>query len=156
MVDRILCGRTSKTSGSTRGPVETICDAPSGRGGTWNQENQLVFAPDVNEGLNQISATGGTPKTITKPDARRSEQGHRWPYLAANFSGRNNVNNIFVASLDGESRLVVEAGAMPRTPIRGYLLYHRNHALVAQAFDQFRLKSRELLKRMPCSGNCPS
>ena len=139
---------------SSGGPVETICDAPSGRGGTWSQENLIVFAPDVNEGLSEIVATGGVPKKITKPDATKSEQGHRWPvflpdgkhflYLAANFSGTKNVNNILVGALEGESRLVVEAGANAAYADPGYLLYYRNHALVAQAFD---------LKRFSLSGD---
>ena len=127
------------------GPVETICDAPAARGGTWNKENLIVFAPDVNQGLSKVAATGGTPTTITKPEASRSEQGHRWPvflpdgkhflYLAANFSGLKNVNNVFVGSLDGESRFVVESGANAAYADPGYLLYYRNHALVAQPFD---------------------
>jgi serine/threonine protein kinase len=29
------------------GPVQIICDAPSGRGGTWNKDGVIVFTPDA-------------------------------------------------------------------------------------------------------------
>src|SRR5207244_1050018 len=29
------------------GPPQTLCDAPTGRGGTWNRDGVIVFAPDI-------------------------------------------------------------------------------------------------------------
>src|SRR5207247_7787033 len=29
------------------GPPQTLCNAPNGRGGTWNREGVIVFAPDI-------------------------------------------------------------------------------------------------------------
>ena len=29
----------------TGGPAQNLCDAPDGRGGTWNREGVIVFAP---------------------------------------------------------------------------------------------------------------
>lgn len=41
------------------GSPQTICDAPNGRGGSWNQDGTIVFALDYNAGLSQVRASGG-------------------------------------------------------------------------------------------------
>lgn len=130
------------------GPAQTICDAPSGRGGTWNKDGVVVFTPyaGVQGGLYRVSAAGGMPTRITTPDPNRSENSHRWPmflpdgthflYMTANFSGKKGVNAIFVGSLDSnEKRFVVEANANAAYAAPGYLLFLREKTLLAQRFD---------------------
>jgi Tol biopolymer transport system component len=130
------------------GPVQTLCDAPSGRGGTWNKDGVIVFTPDarLGGGLYRVSASGGTPTPISNPDGSRGEQSHRWPmflpdgthylYMAANFSGRKGVDAIFVGSLDSnEKRFVVEATANAAYAAPGYLLFYHDKTLLAQRFD---------------------
>ena len=79
------------------GQVQVLCDAPNGRGGTWNRDGVIVFTPDALGGLSRVSSSGGSPVEMTKPDPTRFETSHRWPvflpdgkhflYLAANFTG---------------------------------------------------------------------
>ena len=137
------------------GPVQIICDAPSGRGGTWNKDGVIVFTPDatLGNGLYRVSASGGIPKQISRPDPSRGEESHRYPmflpdgshylYLAANFSGRKEeVDAIFVSSLDtNEKRFVTAATANAAYAAPGYLLFCRGKTLLAQRFDlkQFAL-----------------
>jgi serine/threonine protein kinase/Tol biopolymer transport system component len=133
------------------GPVQTLCDAPSGRGGTWNKDGVIVFTPDaqLGEGLYRVSASGGTPTQISKPEPSRGEQSHRWPmflpdgkhylYMASNFTGRKGVNAIFVGSLDSnEKQFVVEATANAAYAGPGYLVFPREETLLAQRFDPAR------------------
>ena len=130
------------------GRPQVLCDAPNGRGGTWNREGVIVFTPDAaGTGLFRVSSSGGTPVAITKLDTSRSETSHRWPvflpdgkhflYLGANFSGRLENNAIFLGSLDSqERRLLVSTSANAAYAEPGYLLYLRdNKTLVAQSFD---------------------
>lgn len=130
------------------GPMQTLCDAPSGRGGTWNKDGVIVFTPLAvpGEGLYRVSASGGTPTSISHPDTSRGEDSHRWPmflpdgkhylYTAANFGGRKDVNAIFVGSLDSnEKRFVVDATANAAYAAPGYLVFYRNKILLAQRFD---------------------
>jgi Tol biopolymer transport system component len=130
------------------GPVQTICDAPSGRGGTWNRDGVIVFTPDGRQGggLYRISAWGETAKPISNPDKSRGEDSHRWPmflpdgrhyiYMAANFSGRNDADSILVGSLDSnEKHLLLKSSANAAYAAPGYLLFYRNKALLAQRFD---------------------
>jgi hypothetical protein len=128
------------------GPVQTVCDAPIARGGTWNKDGVIVFTPQVRGGLYQVPASGGTPAPISDPDASRGETSHRWPmflpdgkhylYLAANFAGQKGVDAIFVGSLDSkEKRFVVEGSANAAYAAPGYLLFYRDKTLLAQQFD---------------------
>ena len=54
------------------GPPITLCDAPEGRGGTWNRDGVVhVFAPNSNGGLYRVSASGGVTTAVTKLDEAR-------------------------------------------------------------------------------------
>ena len=128
------------------GPVQTICDAPSGRGGTWNKDGVIVFAPETTAGLFRVPASGATPTRISTLDASRAEGSLRWPvflpdgkhflYLAANFTGQKAANAIYVASLDSnEKRIVVESTANAAYAAPGYLLFYKDRTLLAQPFD---------------------
>jgi eukaryotic-like serine/threonine-protein kinase len=130
---------------SGRSP-QVLSDAPNGRGGAWNRDNVILFAPEVFSGLYRISSAGGTPIQVTTPDASRFESSHRWPfflpdgkhflYLGANFSGQFDKNVILLGSLDSsEKRTIVSSDANPAYAEPGYLLYRRDNALVAQRFD---------------------
>jgi serine/threonine protein kinase len=132
------------------GQVQVLCDAPNGRGGTWNREGVIVFTPDaVGVGLFRVSSGGGSPVEITKPDRSRFEQSHRWPvflpdgkhflYLAANFAGQLEYNAVFLGSLDSkQTRSLVSTSANAAYAEPGYLLYLRDKTLVAQPFDRRR------------------
>jgi Tol biopolymer transport system component len=132
------------------GSVQTICDAPSGRGGAWNKDGVIIFTPEATlgpgRGLYRVSASGGTPTRISDPDTSRGEQSHRWPmflpdgkhflYLAANFAGQKSANAIFVGSLESnEKRFVMEATANAAYAAPGYLVFPREKTLLAQHFD---------------------
>jgi eukaryotic-like serine/threonine-protein kinase len=133
------------------GQVQVLCDAPNGRGGTWNRDGVIVFTPDgTGVGLFRVSSSGASPVEITKLDTSRFETSHRWPvflpdgkhflYLGANFSGHLENNAIFLGSLDSqERRLLVSTSANAAYAEPGYLLYLQdNKTLVAQPFDRRR------------------
>ena len=126
--------------------VQVLANAPHGRGGSWNREGVILFAPDALGPLLRVPSSGGTPVEASKVDLTRSEVGHRWPqflpdgkhflYLAANFSGRPGINGIFVAALDSDERhQVVNTSANASYSDPGYLLYVRDNILVSQPFD---------------------
>jgi Tol biopolymer transport system component len=138
-------GKLKKVDASG-GSVLVLCDAAHGRGGAWNRDGVILFSPDVFLGLYRVSSAGGTPLEVTKPDGSRLETSHRWPvfmpdgrhflYLAANFAGHFEKNEIFLGALDStEKRPIVSASANFAYSDPGYLLYWRDNALVAQKFD---------------------
>ena len=132
------------------GPPVTICDASQGRGGSWNLEDNIIFAPDYNSGIYKVSAGGGNPQMITKLDSSLNQQTHRWPcflpdgkhffYFARTNSGaKSEKDAIYVASLDGKINKNLVMAHSNIDYALGYLIYIRENTLMAQPFDENRL-----------------
>jgi Tol biopolymer transport system component len=124
------------------GAPQVLCDASDGRGGTWNSDGTILFAPIPDGGLYLVSANGGKPEPVTMRGD--GQTGHRFPqflpdgrhflYLAQ--TGRGTSGGIFVGSLDSsETVLVLETVVSAQYAAPGYLLFIRNNALMAQSFD---------------------
>ena len=132
------------------GPPQTICDAPNGRGGTWNREGVIVFTPSDRDPLHRVAANGGASVPITDlaPDL---EYSHRWPsflpdgkhylFLAQNMSAEQDRGRIYIGELGTKERkelLAVNSPALYSPP--GFILFARDRSLLAQRFDPDSLK----------------
>jgi eukaryotic-like serine/threonine-protein kinase len=150
-----LDGKLRKIAVSGGSP-QTLCDAPlQFEGGTWSQDNVIVFAGP--EGLLQVSAAGGVPKKLTSLDASKQETAHAAPVFLPDghhfiYSRRSLIpanSGVSVGSVDETPekqpthRLLVNTlnvlFAPPAQGKTGYLLFARENALVAQPFDTKRL-----------------
>jgi Tol biopolymer transport system component len=130
------------------GPVTVLADAPNARGGAWNRDNVIVYAPDYRDSLWKINASGGTAERLTKLDFSKHST-HRWPaflpdnrhflFFATNHAGgRREDNGIYLGSLDSDASHLVLATDGAGLYSNGYLLYHQQNALLAQKFDPAR------------------
>ena len=59
------------------GGLQVLADAPSGRGGTWNRDDVIVFAPDVIGDLMRV--THGRKTGARDAASVRPRGSHRWP-----------------------------------------------------------------------------
>src|SRR5262249_900939 len=59
-------------------PIELLKVPGLIKGCCWTPRG-IVLSSDVNTGLSIIGADGGSPTTLTTPDAARGEIAHRWP-----------------------------------------------------------------------------
>ena len=134
------------------GPSLTLCDAPNPRGGTWNQDGVILFAPNLNVPLHRISDSGGTPIPVTSLDPSKGVTTHRWPQFLPDgrhflyVSGtpltprENPTNAINLGSLDSkESKLLFHAHAGAQY-VSGHILFLRLSTLMAQPFNAKRLE----------------
>src|SRR5262249_12994651 len=65
---------------ATGGPALTLCEVGVvARGGTWNREGVIVFAPNPNGPLHKVRDNGGQSTPVTKVDIANGETSHRWP-----------------------------------------------------------------------------
>ena len=130
--------------------MQKICDASMGRGGTWNSQGVIVFAPAINSPTFRVSAGGGTPTSLTRLDPATGETTYRWPdflpggvhflYLARQTSP-NQPSGVNIGSLDGSLRKkVLDGPSNARYAEPGYLLFVRNATLFAQRFVLHDLK----------------
>jgi Tol biopolymer transport system component len=125
------------------GPPQVLCDA-SPFGGTWSRDGVILFGGDGP--IRRVSAGGGQPTAITKLDPE--EEGHRWPaflpdgkhFLFLADANRTDAHELKVGSLDGGVKTLFSraiTNAIYVTP--GFLMYIRDGALVAHAFDAKQL-----------------
>ena len=96
------------------GPPITLCDAPDNRGGTWNRDGVIVFAPTNTSALQKVSASGGVPAPATV--LGQGELGHSRPiflpdgrhFLYSTIAPRPGLGGpIYLASLDSAERKVL-------------------------------------------------
>jgi eukaryotic-like serine/threonine-protein kinase len=129
---------------ATGGPVQVLCDAHAGRGGSWSRGDTIVFAPDITGPLVSVSAGGGTPTPVTHtPDSNTT---HRNPFFLPDgrhfvFTSRDltaPVGGVAVSSLDGgEPKRLLERGSNPQYA-DGFLFTVVGGNLVLQPFDAAR------------------
>jgi serine/threonine protein kinase/roadblock/LC7 domain-containing protein len=128
--------------------LQSICDAVNGRGGAWNREGTIVFAPNLFGGLARVSAAGGRPVEISHTTTRS----HRWPFflpdgrhflfVSYDTGHPSEESGVYAGSLDtGEIKLVSKDIASNATYLDpGYLLYVREGKLMAHRFDLKKLQ----------------
>jgi len=141
-----FAGGVLKRMDVSGGPPQTICDAPSPYGGSWNSEGVIVFSPDSNRPLLRVAAAGGTPVAAT--NLVPGELGHYWPSFLPDgrhclllVESEKGSPDIQVATLGKAERVHVaaaESGASYAAP--GFLLFVRERALTAQRFDSKSLR----------------
>ena len=127
-----------------------ICNAPTGRGGTWLDDGTIVFNSDSTGPLYRVSAMGGTPTALTTLDAERGEKGHRWPFgipggylLYFVWSGGTGPSGLRLVSISAPAKvLAFFPDYLAGEYVNGFLLSTRgDHWLRAQ---RMRLPSGEL------------
>jgi Tol biopolymer transport system component len=128
----------------TAGSALTLCEAPSGRGGTWNTQGTILFAPSVQGGLQQVPAGGGTPTAVTTTDGTPYSS-HRWAqflpdgrhflYLAVLQQEGRDQSAVFLGSLGGRTPQLVLRSRSQAAYASGHLLFLRDRTLWAQPFD---------------------
>jgi Tol biopolymer transport system component len=129
------------------GPPITLCDAPDNRGGTWNRDGLILFAPTNISALQKVSASGGVPAAATV--LVQGELGHIRPsflpdgrhFLYSTIAPRPGSGGpIYLGSLDSsERKLLLNATSANALYAQGNLLFLRETTLVAQPFDAGRM-----------------
>ena len=124
----------------TGGPPITICEASNGKGGTWNSDGVILFAPTHTTPIHRVSAAGGESTAITK--IGEGQNSHRHPrflpggkhflYLARAAGGENSV---FARALDGGEEKLILRGSGAAEYSNRHLMFVREGTLMAQPFD---------------------
>ncbi len=126
------------------GPVQVICDAASGRGGTWNRDGTILLAPTFYSSIAKVSSAGGTPVAVTSLDGSRAQ---RWPSFLPDgrhflYVSRNKDHSaVLAASLDSPTpKLIVEDASNASYVAPGWLVFSRGELLMAVPFDAQNLR----------------
>jgi eukaryotic-like serine/threonine-protein kinase len=137
------------------GPPQTLCESDVLAAGTWSAMGTILIGR-LGDGLFRVSASNGTVTRLTTPDASRDERRHLSPYflpggrqfLYVAASDKPGKSMLYAASLDSAKRtpiMPVESNvsfvSSRRESTRGYLLFLREGALLAQPFDVRQLRT---------------
>jgi len=136
-----------KTVDASGGMPIAIADAPNARGGSWSDDNVIVYTPETRAGLYRVAANGGAPVALTTPGGGMTT--NRWPlflpggksflYLAANhFDQGSRATALHIRSLDGRMDRIVTQTLTNVAYIDDRLLMMHDGALVSQPFDAGR------------------
>ena len=147
-----FAGGKLKTLDTAAGLPQVIGDARNGRGGSWGDDDVILFAPTGGGTIFRVPASGGDATVVTRLDTGRGENAHYWPvvlpgsrkflYFVRSFRPEN--NGIYIAGTDGSgaTRLVssLSSGiyAPPLDGLPGHLMWVQNDDLLAQPFDPER------------------
>ena len=134
------------------GPVQVVCDAEDGRGGSWGSSGTIIFAPTRTSPILRVAATGGVPEAATKTTPVITNlggfAGHRWPnfmpdgehfvYVHTPSGSCAETSEMHFASLDGKQDIALMRSCGTGVFSNGRLIYWRDGNLVAQPFDPNR------------------
>jgi Tol biopolymer transport system component len=123
------------------GPSVVVCDAPTGRGGTWNADDVIVFTSGITDPLRRVAASGGQPAAVTVVDTTR-ENSHRWPQFLPDgrhilfWAGAGSAPpELKIAALDGADVVSVAPADTNAAIGPGHLFFGRGDRLMALPFD---------------------
>jgi serine/threonine-protein kinase len=134
----------------TGGAAVTLCDVVSDRGGSWAEDDTIVFQPDTRGSLLRVSSAGGKPDALTTLD--EGEVTQRFPQVlpggkAVLYTGHSNLANFDDANIvvqpmsTGVRKVVQRGGYHGRYLPSGHLVYMHDGTLFAQPFDLDRLEA---------------
>jgi Tol biopolymer transport system component len=131
---------------ATGGPALTICDAPTGRDGSWNAANVILFSPLSSGPIHRVSSAGGESIAVTVLDSASRDHTHRWVrflpdqehflfFIRTQGGAGGDEDCIAVASIEGGpiKRLVHTKSNVVYAA--GHILYVRENTLLAHPFD---------------------
>jgi len=117
------------------------------RGSSWSADDEIVYSPTYMGGLSRLSIHGGEPVALTEPERERNETTHRLPHVlpggnAALFTiGSTDIDTFDDAEIatvnlvTGETTVHLKGGTSAQYSPSGHLVYARDGALFAVAFD---------------------
>jgi serine/threonine protein kinase len=126
------------------GSSKVICEAASGRGGSWSRDGVILFAPEAASPIHRVSSAGGVSVPVTRP---AKDETHRWPQFLPD--GRhflfleNEKLTLLVGALGSDETTVLVRGASNAFYVgAGFLLFASGDGtIMAQPFDVDRLRT---------------
>jgi eukaryotic-like serine/threonine-protein kinase len=132
------------------GVPTTLCDIPFIFGASWGPDNSIVFADRDVSGLSRVSADGGKPESLTTPDPKREEFGHRLPSWLPNGkavlftvmrNGKGRQPSLALLRLDTrEWHVLLQDAADARYIPTGHLVFLSQGTLMAVQFNPAKLE----------------
>ena len=173
-------GNTLRKVAITGGPLITLARVDGlPLGATWAPDDTIIFATsNLATGLQRVSADGGTPEVLTRPDHAQGEPIHRWPeilpggravlFTITSQTGGLDTAQVAVRDLrTGAQKVLLRGGSdghyvasglgSSKRGEGGFLVYVAAGTLRAIPFDPIRLETHgtavPVLSRLAATGS---
>jgi len=127
------------------GPPVTLCGANNMKGGTWNEDGVILFAPSHDSGIYRVSSAGGDTALVVPLPEGGDEDSYRHPrflpdgkhflFLARVTAGTESGPRVYMGSLDGSEPKRITNSTTAAEYSAGNLLTVREGILLATPFD---------------------
>ena len=136
------------------GPAVMVAQRAGGVGVVnidWIDNDTLVFATaDPTTGLQTVSADGGTPAVLTKPDRSKGEEDHMFPsalpggravlFTITAVTGADNYQIVVLDISSGTYKTLIRTGSAATYVPTGHLVYAEGGGLRAVRVDPARME----------------
>ena len=147
-----FAGGKLKKIAVTGGAVVTLCDAANGRGGTWSDDDTIIFTPGTDHPRSCASRRPAGRRLALARSCRVAMTAQRWPQALPRRKGLLYTEQPAIANADAANVVVVPlSGGTPKIVARGshygryvptgHLVYLQHGTLFAVRFDLDRLET---------------
>jgi Tol biopolymer transport system component len=146
------------------GTPTVVCDAPNGRGGTWNKDEVILFTSGITDPLRKVAAAGGAVSLATALDSPR-EGSHRWPQFLPDgrhflyWAGAGNVPaSLKIGVLESRDTFEVAPADSNASYGAGRVFFAKSNVLMSQELDPMTYRPSGVPVRVdePLSGDAGS
>ena len=132
--------RIAPLSGGTGTVVASVGEGPYFDAPSWGSAGTIAYARADAPGIWAVSANGGTPRQVTRPDTLKGEDDDGPSFLpdGAHFLFTRRVRDsgqVMIAGLDGSVQSLGIAGQVPRYASEHLLWVTPDGAIMASEFD---------------------
>ena len=132
------------------GGVTQVIDGNAFPGGSWAEDGTIYYVHGFTSGIYAVSASGGTPRQVTKTGTTPDDRAHLWPSVLPGGTGLiftvwtgKSFNDARIEAIEfasGRRKVLVEGGTGARCLSSGQIAYARNGTLFVVGFDAKRLE----------------
>ena len=129
------------------GTAVPLCTVPTGAflGASWGVDDDIVFAlEDSDKGLLRVSAGGGEPQVLTRPDKGRHEAFHAYPAILPGrrsvlftilYDGGDKADAAVLDLTTGKYRTIISGATSAQYAEPGLVVYASNGGLRVASLD---------------------
>jgi Tol biopolymer transport system component len=124
------------------GPPQTLCEAPVGRGGSWNKDGIIIFSPNFTaQSILKVPAGGGACEPVFPGESNTTVVD---PYFLPDgnhflfrLGGSSQKKGLYVGSLNSAGLKKILDGDISRVEVAdtGWILFVKENNLMASRFD---------------------
>jgi Tol biopolymer transport system component len=146
-------GKVKKLNLDGGGAPQTLATASDARGGTWNADGTILFAPSTQTPISRVTDGGALGEPATTLDGQRGgETTHRGPwflpdgrhflFLRASHAAAtvDSINTVWVGDTESDETVELMQSQTQAAYAQGHLFYVRDRFLMARPFSPERLE----------------